>query len=522
MAWHAGTATGAHDLVAKVVQMATSKHVSAVAINAAGTGYTVGDTLTVPHSGGLLSATAEVLTVGGSGEVTSVKLRNMGAYSNRVATATMVAGGTNYVVGDILEVAGGTSTEKARLRVATLSGSAVATVTVYEGGGAYSVAPSGTLTTTLVGPSTGTGTGATFTVTMTSLVGTSGVATTGGTGSGCTLNLTLTDTGWSAERNRNNYSFNSVNNEKEIVLKGTAGGGDHPYIGFRTYTATVGPDTRYGVLIIGMTAHNSATAMSLQQDVSTSTPADNLPLVPLFNTSMPFWFSFNGRKMYAQIRTDGGAIDSYQNMYAGLLNPMGTQVESPYPLVLCGSSSKLNEKPDSAADTNTGLCEARGSTSNACPMYMFEISDRSYQQLFNVNAGTALGATRGVWPLFQGANTTSTVDIISDVGPLLWDTTVWLATGGVATRLIYPTSDPGDDPALLFPLTVLSTANGATQGALTFIHGEFDGLFWISGTKSDGSRIDPQDTITIGSDRYRIFPCAHRRERYSFYCVKES
>lgn len=80
---------------------------------------------------------------------------------NNVATVAVAAGGSGYAVGDILTVSGGTGTA-ARVKVATLSGSAVATVTFLDGG-VYSVNPtmSGAATT-----SSGAGTGATLNLTF--------------------------------------------------------------------------------------------------------------------------------------------------------------------------------------------------------------------------------------------------------------------------------------------------------------------------------------------------------------------
>lgn len=522
MAWHAGTTSGYRDAVAKMVQMATSQHVSAVAVNAGGTGYTVGDILTVPHTGGgLLAATAEVLTLSGSA-VATVKLRNMGAYSNRMATATVSAGGTNYAVGDILEVAGGTSTEKARVRVATLSGSSVATLTIYEGGGAYSVAPTGTLTTTLVGPSTGTGTGCTITFTMTGLIGVTGAATTGGTGSGATLDLTLTATGWSALRNSNNFSYNGIDDEKEIVLQGTSGGGDHPFVAFRTYTQTVGVDTYYYFQTMGMSAFNAGMALSAQQDISTVTLADSIPITPLFDASMPFWFAISGRRILPIFHTDGGAVDSYQTNYHGLLRPFGTQTENPWPMVVFGSLADFDQKPDSASEANTGISEARQASGFGSPLFMFEITDRTWYAVANTIDSSVNGTVRGIYPGFEGSQAGSLEGAIAAEGPINMTTEVFRTAGGASTRIIRPTLSTSDDPFLLWPLTVVSTANGASQGVLTYVHGELEGAFWHSGTKEDGSVIAPEDTFTIGTDRYRVFPCAHRRERYSFFCVKEA
>lgn len=95
-----------------------------------------------------------------------------------VTAATKVAGGTGYVVGDIITLPYGPTDEvpigaPVQLQVATLSGSAVATVTVVNQvlgsssplGGSYFLAQTGTIEQDTT---TGVGTGATFTLTFAS------------------------------------------------------------------------------------------------------------------------------------------------------------------------------------------------------------------------------------------------------------------------------------------------------------------------------------------------------------------
>lgn len=80
---------------------------------------------------------------------------------NAVETMTVVSGGTGYVVGDIVSLVGGTSTITAQARVRTVgSGGVILTLLVIEGGN-YTVDPAGTLNIT-----GGSGSGATVTVTM--------------------------------------------------------------------------------------------------------------------------------------------------------------------------------------------------------------------------------------------------------------------------------------------------------------------------------------------------------------------
>jgi len=135
--------TGAIDLAAgsSGVNISNGGTVTAITRTAAGSGYTTNPTPTIssPTTAGGTQATA-TCTIG-------------------VVTATVSAGGSGYVVGEILTVVGGTSTATAVLTVATISGSAVATVTITTIG-TYTASPTNPAATT----SNLSGTGATFTL----------------------------------------------------------------------------------------------------------------------------------------------------------------------------------------------------------------------------------------------------------------------------------------------------------------------------------------------------------------------
>lgn len=524
MAWQAFTPTTYRAVLTGLVAMATSKHVSAVAINAAGTGYVAGDVLTVTHAGAYHNATVEVLTVGGSGEVTSVVVRNGGAFSNRIASAAVDAGGTGYVVGDVLELDTGTATERGKVQVATLSGSAVATVTVFETGGAYSVAPSAAGATTAVGPAAAAGTGCTLTASMTGLIGTTGAATTGGTGSGCTLDLTLTDTGWTALRNRNSYTFNSVTNEKEVIMQGTVVGGDAPIVGFRSYTATVGIDTRYGILLAGFTGYNAGTAFDGQAGVGPGTGAPNSSSgahVPLLNASQPTWCSVNGRRIVFVVKTVGASITAYQSAYVGLLDPFGTANENPYPLFVGGSSAAHNTAPDVGSNEVTGLTEAVSPAGRSGPLWFRRLTDTSWVEVRNSENGSEQ-QDHVIYPVGESrshSTTNSQFAIVGD-GRWKWTNGIALNTGATATRLFKPTPDSGGDLFLLVPATLIRTPD-STNLANDDVHGQLSAVWWMSGTKTDGTKVNPEDTIAEGNTRYTIFACAHRREQYSFFALQE-
>ncbi len=80
----------------------------------------------------------------------------------QVSSAAVQAGGSGYAVGDTITTTGGTAINQAVLTVATLSGSAVATVTTTYGG-TYTVTPSNPVSQ---GSTSGAGTGATFNLTF--------------------------------------------------------------------------------------------------------------------------------------------------------------------------------------------------------------------------------------------------------------------------------------------------------------------------------------------------------------------
>jgi hypothetical protein len=531
MAWQSDSTSGYRDFLNKIVQMATSKHVSAVAVNAGGSSYNVGDMLTVTHAGAAMDMTAEVLTLSGSA-VATVKLRNMGAFSNRLSSAVVNAGGTGYAVGDILEVEGGTATQKAKVKVATLSGSAVATVTVQDGGGAYSVAPGLTGATTNNDPGSGSGTGCTLNLTMTSLIGTTGAATTtDGGGSGCTLNLTLTDTGWTCERDWNNFSYNSVTDEKEVVLSGTVASGDEPYIAFRSYTAADGGDTRYGLLLLGMTSFNSGLALSAQPNIGPSTGGttaepytDDRAHITCLNTTEDIWFSFTGRKLAGVIKSVGVATTTYSPFYVGLGNPFGTVTENPYPMFISGTTAVNNTEPDDASYYVSSFINPIGPTSSiSSATFFWRLSDSSWVEVRNGYGGAIANDAHTMYPVGETEDIDGSLELdnIVTTGAFAWFDGICDPKNATETRKFYRTPNTGGDIFLPVPVTLIRTPYGYDDTACD-VHLELDNIFWVCGTLTSSTKITGEDTFTIGSDRYRVFRDCHNSNQYSYFCMKEA
>jgi hypothetical protein len=124
------------------VNISNGDTVTAITRTAAGSGYTTIPALAIsaPTTAGGVQATATPTMLLATGP-------------------TVASGGSGYTVGDVLTLSGGTFSTVARVTVATLSGSSVATVTVTSSG-TYSALPTNPVSVT-----GGTGSGATFNLT---------------------------------------------------------------------------------------------------------------------------------------------------------------------------------------------------------------------------------------------------------------------------------------------------------------------------------------------------------------------
>ena len=537
MAFQTGTTAASdarRDLLTDFVAMATSKHISAAAINSGGTGYTVGDILTITHAGAWHDCKLEVLTVS-AGVITAVKILDNGAFSNRVATVAINAAGTGYAAGDIVRLTTGTFTEFCKVKVDTVSGSAAATVSVYETGGAYSAIPTATGGATDNSIGTGSGTGLTIDTTMTGLIGTTAISATGGTGSTATFDLTLTDTGWSAEaakQNQNNYSYNSITDEKEVFLKGTVAGGDEPYIGIRTYTYTSGIDTYYGWLLRMSDAYNSSLAFTAQQNFY---PTGGDPLASndcallVFDDDQDYWMRMDGRHAQVVVKCVGGSSTSYNHAMLGLLDPYGTTTESPYAAYLSGCTGNAFQAADVGGSTITGPTECVSTGSSTDAQYV-RFPDSNWWGIRNTT-GTGSQQVNCVSPL----GITTEASGLDDLGyrfaqfDISMDANIFSREniGNPATAKIMPTL--GDNEVLLFPCSVISTSNGAnditnqaTNNAYTLPRGDLPGIFWCPATDAAGTALVAEDVIDVANQDYILFQNAHRTERYSYFALKRN
>jgi len=546
-AWQAEVGTGTsravdyRDLFVKVVAFLTSQHVATVAVNSGGTGYTVGDMLTLTHAGAYLDARFEVLTVA-AGVITSLARRHVGAFSNRAASATVSAGGTGYAIGDVLEVQGGTQREKAKFQVATLSGSAVATVALFETGGAYSATPSNPASTTKVGPAAGTGSGCTLTVTYSGAIGTTGLAVTGGTGTGATVDITLAQTGWTVDgRNTNSFTHNSLTNEKQVVLKGDAAGlTNKPYVGMVSWTETSGVNTRYGISLFGMVAHNSGIGFhqspGISPGINTSTGVlqdggGNVLCDENAAQEMDFWIRATDRAVFLahNINSGAGTTDDGEYMHAhlGYLNSFGTEIENPYPMLVGASSRAKNIDPSAASQSISGIAECTGPVTSTPGWHWYRAEDSSWQAAENSEAlATNQPRNHVMFPMGQITLIDGGVGPANEIvafGPVdHW--TGYGSTGRASPTLVmYPV--PGSTPeTFLFPLTLVARVSTSLNEVLDTVRGQVDGVYWCHATANDGTQIAnfSEDTVTSDGQRHRVFGNHVHVQRYQYIAVEEA
>lgn len=90
-----GTSTDHDDLLTKLDEAMLGDQVATIAVNAPGTGYVVGDVLTIAGGTSTKAGRIIVTTIGGSGDITAARIWDSGAYSvDPTLAANAVTGGT--------------------------------------------------------------------------------------------------------------------------------------------------------------------------------------------------------------------------------------------------------------------------------------------------------------------------------------------------------------------------------------------------------------------------------------------
>lgn len=552
MTWHTGTSDGYLELLQDILDLATNSNVDSMAVNAGGTGYAVGDVLTV--NGGTVvgghTAAVEVLTLSGSA-VATIRIARGGAYTvnpGTAATTTAETGtGTGCTIDTTIATTGWTIDRRTQEAVSA---------TIGSGGTGYTV--SDQITVAIGAGAQGkAGVDAVFNVdtvaagviTAVSLVtaGNYEVAPTndalvaGGTGSGAELTITYQ---------------NATTQDQVVIMHGTPGGGfTDPYVAIETYTDLdqfLGTEDVKNFALFGLVNYNSLLPLYQQVGISPghdiaigdgSYRARGVPNLPLKDTdaSFPitFYLSITGRRITGTLQvTDASALFHYPSFYLGFFNQAGTRFEYPYPLYVGGASWRRQAQYAESVPVISGISECCGSQNTGAAnegessAYFYDPSNAKWYSLMNFDfndAGTILiddddEHRHGIYPVlspysngdaaprnvFGGA----VADAIQFYNELI-DRNI----PSSPTAQLLPTPNGGTDLYLLIPLTVVAKwtdsdgVGDPTQ--LDDIAGELDSAFYLSAFPTGG--IATLDTFLIGAARYRVFQNGNRTEPNSSY-----
>lgn len=526
------TATDYIDLMDILEQLATSNHCSAVAVNNPGTGgtYAVDDILTIDNTGATRThdITLRVTSVS-AGQITGLRIETGGAYTVNPTTLTGNAvsggGGTGATVDLTMTATGWTRMRRSQEAVSA---------TVAAGGSGYSVSDQLTLAAE---DSLGNTIDAVFNVdsvssgavTAVSLVtaglyeeehGTPGdIATTGGGGTGCELNVTFQD---------------ADQDEAVLILQSSASGS--PTVGIRVYSDTdvSGFETVYNWSLSAFTGYNASLLFANQAGIS---PGDDRVLntggayVTLrdFDATYPidYWISVTDRRILGSCAVRDVGINHYPWFHLGFLNQMGTQSEWPYPMFVCGNTSRFNSWfQDTVIARCSGLPECIGRTGSDGPGFIRNAAD-AWVGVRNSNGTDSGSPSRNansidvtIWPCGRPLDLSTQAAVTAVDGMFEMDDII-PRTGvpGTETLKLLPTPMTGGDLHRRYPATVIVADSTLPEYN---IRGEIDGLFWVS-VATSGASLTSESILTEsgGDDRYIVLQCGSRTLDYSYGCLRQ-
>lgn len=527
--WQTGTANDYLELLDDLVKIATGTHVSAVVINSGGTGYAVGDILSV--NGGTsdpAGATLRVTSVtGGSDVIDGIVVQTGGAYTSNPSTsanavtggsgsgatmdltmtstgwtkqrrtqeavsATLGVGGSGYTNGSqVLTVDGGVGVAETAQFNVTVSGGAVTSVDSLAQDGSYEEVPA------------------------------NAVSVTGGGGSGATLNVTWQD---------------KVDEDHVVILEGTGAGSDEIVIGIKTFN-TLGQDSftqAYNWQLHGMTGYQSGNAFHLQTEISPgldgsgAVEGTGAPIVPLKeNDSYPleYGFAISSSRITGFVKVESASVVNYATFYMGFLNRFATATEMPYPMYIAGTCARDDTLFDSTVSLS-GLLECGGNSSHTNPAYLYK-SANTWKGTQNVTIGDTGSPTKTVsssgyhvWPLRSVATafTGNDDDLIAQT-PIssVLSVTEFIPTTGIPGTFTYKiglTPETGDDLYFLLPSVVYEAVDNDNQQ----LWGSMDGVFWFMNI--DGT-LSSEDTFTINDQQYVVIQNGSRTEEHLFMAIRQ-
>lgn len=272
----------------------------------------------------------------------------------------------------------------------------------------------------------------------------------------------------------------------EMIWQAPGNGGiDEIIVGVKEFH-NVGADY-YDWRLGGFQSYDSGSVFNQQPGyvggVSQATPS---PVIPLWNSTIPYWFVANGRRVIvvAKIST------VYVSMYLGLLSPYISPGAFPYPLVVGGSISFSN-----SSEPAEGSADARwrwSYTGNESQVYA-----KPYSGSLSSPSQSALRLRRpdGFWTAFSG-----------NIGEQTYGKTAPYCLIDYASSDVRPNLD-GSYP--IFPIVMADVTPN--------VYGELDGVYDVTGFSNSA-----ENTITIGGIKHLVVQNIFRNTKADFFAVRLS
>ena len=430
--------------------------------------------------------------------------------ANHVLTIAINFGGTGYVVGDILTVAGGTTSHVGRIIVTTVAVGVITGARIHDSG-AYTVNP-----------------------------GLAANAVTGGSGTTATFNLTMESDPWTVR-----LSSTIFTTERVRIYSGTGGGG--VYVGLRTYQEDTGARQARNWCLFGCSSYNGALPWYQQPDINTDggfsnatgamtgAAAEGHYMVLKDNDAFPmsYWFYVTNRRIIVITKLFDGVTTTprYASCYMGLLNPMGTSAEFPYPPFIAGSSGSSRTAWDDLAPAFqfSGITQLYGITGNTGPGAYYSV-DGFWKDVKN-SSGTFGGSSRTesnvhtVYPCGQMnvAARPNNNDIVPDVaGALQWENIINMS-GNFSTASVaelWPTPDSAGEKRVIVPCVL--TISNSVIAADYHIVGELDGVYWTSAAGTVQATSEDLISDAANGNVYSMFANGVYAQLDGFMAIRET
>lgn len=551
MTFNKGTATDYLDMLTKLVQVSTSRHLEAIVLTAGGTGYEVGEILNIDNTGSTrtLDAQIEVLTIGGGGAITAARIFRGGAYTVDPTDVTaVVTTSTNLLFdGSAVASANGTGatfdltfastgwTVKRRTKKA-VSAVVVNGGTGYTNGATVTLNPAGSVKGFAGQDAQFTITAVAGVVTALAVVGatdgnyeeppTNPNAPSGGAGTGLSITVTYAD---------------DTGSDQILVIEGAGSGGtDHILVGIRTFNEldVSGLNTVRNWQLFGMTGWNAGLPLHQQSNISPGFNADGsihatqgafLTLKPSTAFDINWRMAISPRSIRIVLKQEDAGSVFYPQAAFGFLNQTGTSTETPYPLWIQGSTARRNSwYLDTQIGRQSGITDCFRVNGRVGPAFFRVLG--AWQEFTNADTSDGGSPTRTgqskyiVWPIGRPNRTAALVDDQIGLTPVantgfaleaaLPDTGIPPGSQGV---IIAPTPSSPTNARVLLPATVMATD---TSPFVVELYGEIDGVFWLTkqGTptlNSEGSFLDSNNR------RFSAFQNGNRTANTSYMALAE-